>query len=269
MAENTITMTNDMVQQLKDLPENSFAICQVKTGSEYHLLRFSSLSLLKHDAMQFRRKMHDEAVRLDDQVFDSEAQIRAGLQKDGFQVLPQSVIHLIPVQDEAGRIAAFCVGHGVNCCWVDGCDTRELDTLVYPDSYDLVYQGSLAQEHDAPAERILESLFVRFNTNQDADYTGRSMSVSDVVVLNQNGTLRSYYVDPVGFQELPDFLSQNNHLRNAEMTLEDDYDMIDGIINNGPRKSIADELQECKSIAQAYEHPHNKTMREHSSPEHE
>lgn len=269
MAENTLTLNNDVVQQLEALPENTFAICQVKTGSEYHLLRFSSLNLLRHDAMQFRRKLHDETVRLNDQVFSSDMQIMERLRADGFHVLPQAVIHLIPVQDEAGRIAAFCLGHGVDCCWVNGCDTRELDTLVHPDSYDLVYQGSLTQEKDTPAERVLENLFVRFNTGQDADYSGRSMSVSDVIVLNQNGTIRSYYVDPIGFQELPDFLSQNNPLRNAEMSLEDDYDMIDGIINNGPRKSIADELQECKSIAQAYEHPQIKTTREHNSPEHE
>ena len=269
MAENTLTLNNDIVQQLKDLPKNTFAICQVKTGSEYHLLRFSSLNLLKHDAMQFRRKMHDETVRLNDQVFGSDAQIMERLRTDGFHVLPQAVIHLIPVQDEAGRIAAFCLGHGVDCCWVNGCDTRELDTLVHPDSYDLVYQGALTQEKDTPAERVLENLFVRFNTGQDTDYSGRSMSVSDVIVLNQNGAIRSYYVDPIGFQELPDFLSQNNPLRNAEMSLEDDYDMIDGIINNGPRKSIADELQECKSIAHAQERPQIKTTRELISPEHE
>ena len=269
MAENTLALNTAIVQQLKDLPENTFAICQVKTGSEYHLLRFSSLAILRHDAIQFRRKMHDETVRLNDQVFGSDAQIREQLQKDGFQVLPQTVIHLIPVQDEAGRIAAFCLGHGVDCCWVDGCDTRELDTLVHPDSYDLVYQGPLSQEYESPAERVLENLFVRFNTNQDADYTGRSMSVSDVVVLNQNGTIRSYYVDPIGFQEIPDFLSQNNPLRNAEMSVEDDYDMIDGMINNGPRKTIADELKEYQSIAKSQVRPHSKTNREHTSPEHE
>ena len=47
--------------------------------------------------------------------------------------------------------------------------------------------------------------------------------------------VRSYYTDSFGFEELPDFFTADNPLRNAEMALEDDYGMIDGIINNGPK----------------------------------
>ena len=265
----TITSEKDIVRELRDLPENTYAICQVKTGREYHLLRFSSLDQLKHDAMRFRQQMHNESVALNDQVFNNDVEIKARLMKDGFHVLPQTVIHLIPVQDDAGRIAAFCVGHGVNCCWVDGCDTRELDSLVHPDTYDLVCQGPLTPEEAAHTESTLENLFMRYNTQFDPGYTGRSMSVSDVVVLNQNGNIHCYYVEPIGFHEIPDFLSQNNPLRNAEMSVEDDYDMIDGIINNGPKKSIADELKECRSIVETQERPSVKKAREHTAPEHD
>lgn len=269
MAGMTIAPEKDIVQELKDLPDNTYAICQVKAGEEYRLLRFSSINQLRHDAMRFRQQMHNETVALNDQVFSNDEQIINRLQMDGFHVLPQSVIHLIAVQDDAGRIAAFCLGHGVKCCWVDGCDTRELDALVYPDTYDLVCQGPLSQEESLHTESTLENLFMRYNMEFPSDYTGRSMSVSDVVVLNQNGNIHCYYVEPIGFREIPDFLSQNNPLRNAEMSVEDDYDMIDGIINNGPKKSIADELKECKSIVNAQERPNVKKAREHSSPEHE
>ena len=266
---NNTQPVEGMIQQLKDLPDNSFAICQVKAGREFHLLRFSSLNQLKRDAMHFRERMHNETVSLYDQVFSNETQIRQQLENDGFHVFPQTVIHLIPVQDDSGRIAAFCLGHGDGCCWVDGCDTRELDRLVHPDSYDLIYQGSLTQEQSANTNQTLEDLYVRFNVNHDQDYTGRSMSVSDVVVLNQNGTIRSYYVEPFGFQEIKDFLLPENPLRNAEISVEDDYDMIDGIINNGPRKSITDELKECQELAAAHERPRHIKTKEHTALEHE
>ena len=45
-----------------------------------------------------------------------------------------------------------------------------------------------------------------------------------------------HYVDSIGYQELPVFLKPENYLKNAEMQMEDDYGMIDGIINNGPKE---------------------------------
>ena len=269
MTENTAALKEEIFQKLRNLPDNSFALCQVKTGDQYHYLRFSSLNTLHQDAMRFRERMHNETVQLYDHVFGNDAQIRERLQADGFDVLPQTVIHLIPVQDASGRMAAFCLGHGMNCCWVDGCDTRELDRLVRPESYDLVYQGSLSEEQVKNTGETLEGLFYRFNVNMDSDFTARSMSISDVVVLNQNGIVRSFYVEPIGFREIKDFLLPENHLRNAEMTIEDDYDMIDGIINNGEKKSIADELKECKSITDAHERPNHKQIKEHTALEHE
>ena len=47
---------------------------------------------------------------------------------------------------------------------------------------------------------------------------------------------RYHYVDSVGYKELTNFRSTDNHLKTAEMQLEDDYSMIDGIINNGPKE---------------------------------
>ena len=67
------------------------------------------------------------------------------------------------------------------------------------------------------------------------DFTGHSLSVSDIVVLKQQGSVSSHYVDSVGFVQLPAFLP-DNYLKNAEMSMEDDYGMIDGIINNGPKE---------------------------------
>ena len=83
---------------------------------------------------------------------------------------------------------------------------------------------------------ILESLYARFNLDRPEDFHGHSLSVSDVIALKQNGRLSCYYTDSFGFQKLPDFIPPVNALRNAEMAMEDDLNMIDGIINNGPKE---------------------------------
>ena len=83
---------------------------------------------------------------------------------------------------------------------------------------------------------ILESLYARFNLDRPEDFHGHSLSVSDVIALKQNGRLSCYYTDSFGFQKLPDFIPPANALRNAEMAMEDDLNMIDGIINNGPKE---------------------------------
>ena len=101
------------------------------------------------------------------------------------------------------------------------------------DHYEAVYSGSLLS--DGSTEARLDDLYMKFNTAHPQDFTGHSLSVSDIVVLRQQGAVSSHYVDSVGFAQLPAFLP-DNYLKNAEMSMEDDYGMIDGIINNGPKE---------------------------------
>lgn len=107
---------------------------------------------------------------------------------------------------------------------------------LVPDSenYDAIYAGDLRMS-GSPEEK-LDSLYRTFNTNHPDDFTGHSLSVSDIVALKQNGVVTSHYVDSVGFTPVPDFIKPENYLKNAEMAMEDDYGMIDGIINNGPKE---------------------------------
>ena len=181
---------------------------------------------------------------------------------------------------------------------------------VDPANYELVYTAPLT-ERDS-----LESIYTRFNIDRPADFTGHSLSVSDIVVLHQGGTDTAHYCDRFGFSQVPEFLEpdrakevtiptpdqmatreristprgsftvtamsreqmeaagygvhhasedgkylimgngtrafavaaeqpeKDNHLRAAEMTLEDDYGMIDGIINNGRRGEELEKAQE-------------------------
>lgn len=101
-------------------------------------------------------------------------------------------------------------------------------------NYDLVYTGALTAPGDTG--RRLESLFEQFNIHHPADYHSPSLSVSDIIAVKQNGVLSCHYCDSIGFQEIPGFLPGENYLKAAELAAEDDYGMIDGIINNGPKE---------------------------------
>ena len=109
------------------------------------------------------------------------------------------------------------------------------------DGYDAIYTGGLADYGDNKTN--LDMIYQRFNVDHPADFKGHSLSVSDIVALKQNGVVSCHYVDSIGFRELPNFLKPENYLKNAEMLLEDDYGMIDGIINNGPKQPTVADLE--------------------------
>ncbi|WP_297041842.1 antirestriction protein ArdA [uncultured Dialister sp.] len=191
-----------------------------------------------------------------------------------------------------------------------------LDTIrnnghsVKPENYELVYTSPLTEKDS------LESIYTRFNIDHPADFKGHSLSVSDIVVLHQDGKDTAHYCDRFGFSQVPEFLQperaaevtiptpdqmatqeristprgsfcvtamsreqmeaagygvhhisddrkylimgngtrafavaaeqpeKDNPLRTAEMTLEDDYGMIDGVINNGRRGEELEKAQE-------------------------
>ena len=197
-----------------------------------------------------------------------------------------------------------------------------LDTIrnnglsVKPENYELVYEAPLTEKDN------LESIYTRFNVDRPADFTGHSLSVSDIVVLHQGGKDTAHYCDRAGFSEVPEFLQpaqksreiteriqtprgsfylcgmtreqmeadgygfhhasedgkylimangnqayavradapeKDNPLRTAEMTLEDDYGMIDGVINNGRR---GEELEKAKEHAERTQPEKKPSIRE-------
>ena len=197
-----------------------------------------------------------------------------------------------------------------------------LDTIrnnglsVKPENYELVYTAPLTEKDN------LESIYTRFNVDRPADFTGHSLSVSDIVVLHQDGKDTAHYCDRAGFSEVPEFLQpaqksreiteriqtprgsfylcgmtreqmeadgygfhhasedgkylimangtqayavradapeKDNPLRTAEMTLEDDYGMIDGVINNGRR---GEELEKAKEHAERTQPEKKPSIRE-------
>ena len=111
------------------------------------------------------------------------------------------------------------------------------------DHYEVVYHGSI--EMPVGTAEQLEALYTKFNIDHPEDFRGHSMSVSDIVALKRTSEVSFYYVDSFGFKELPNFCIPENYLRNAEMAMEDDYGMIDGVINNGK----APQLEETNKIS--------------------
>lgn len=81
-----------------------------------------------------------------------------------------------------------------------GLDMLKSDGLkVEFNRYDKVYEGNMADGD------TLEKLFYKFNMDHPADFTGWSMSVSDVVVITEDGISKAYYCDDYGFTEVPEF----------------------------------------------------------------
>ena len=112
------------------------------------------------------------------------------------------------------------------------------------ENYELVYTGALTK--DGSQIEKLEDLYRIFNVEHPQDFIGHSLSVSDIVALKQAGVVSYHYVDSIGYKELTNFRTTENYLKNAEMQMEDDLGMIDGIINNGPK-------EEPKPVKQAEE----------------
>lgn len=104
------------------------------------------------------------------------------------------------------------------------------------ENYELVYTGDLGYNTGSQLEK-LEGIYQTFNISRPEDFTGHSLSKSDIVALKQDRVVSCHYVDSIGYKELPNFLKPENYLKNAEMQLEDDYGMIDGVINNGPKET--------------------------------
>ena len=118
---------------------------------------------------------------------------------------------------------------------------KSIGRTVQRDNYDLVYTAPLT-----PGDlkgSVLDNLEYRFNNEHPADYRHPSMSISDIVAIKRDGKVSCHYCDSFGFQQIPGFLP-DNPLKSAEMTVEDDYGMIDGVINNGPKEPTVTQLEQ-------------------------
>ena len=87
---------------------------------------------------------------------------------------------------------------------------------------------------------LAEAVYDRLNMGLPMDFHGYTPSVGDIIAIKCFGTVSYFYVEPIGFTELSHFTEPENYLQNAEMAMEDDFNMIDGIVNNGKKPDIID-----------------------------
>ncbi|WP_143405483.1 MULTISPECIES: YodL domain-containing protein [Faecalibacterium] len=93
------------------------------------------------------------------------------------------------------------------------------------ENYEILYRGNLPEgKHSVPQAELLEQLYQKFNCASPTDYHGHSLSVSDVIMLNQDGKISAHYVDSIGFKELPGFLDKKPKRPSVLMNLKEKCD---------------------------------------------
>lgn len=110
------------------------------------------------------------------------------------------------------------------------------------DSYIPVYTLNVEIDAESTNFDVLVDALQHFSFKRPADFTSRLVSPSDILALKRDGAVSYHYCDAVGFVELPDF-QRSNYLKTAEMTAEDDLNMIDGVMNNGQKTPTVAELE--------------------------
>ena len=86
--------------------------------------------------------------------------------------------------------------------------TKDNFDAIKPENYTLLYVGELSELQKETQGATLEAIFEKFNLDHPEDFRGHSLSVSDIVVLHQNGQNTAHFVDSFGYTELPDFLRE-------------------------------------------------------------
>lgn len=106
-----------------------------------------------------------------------------------------------------------------------------INSQINLNNYDKVYDGEYSITEPFNANTICENLFANFNIDLPEDFRGHSLSVSDVIVLENNGENKAYYCDSIGFKEIENFLKkpdkqQDNsidEINNDEPDICDEY----------------------------------------------
>ena len=98
--------------------------------------------------------------------------------------------------------------------------TKDNFDAIKPDNYELIYVGELSELQEQTEGETLEAIYEKFNIDHPEDYRGHSLSVSDIVVLHQNGENSAHFVDSFGFTGLPDFIQTLEGVKDQEAEID-------------------------------------------------
>lgn len=98
--------------------------------------------------------------------------------------------------------------------------TKDNFDAIKPENYELIYVGELSELQEQTEGETLEAIYEKFNIDHPEDYRGHSLSVSDIVVLHQNGENSVHFVDSFGFTGLPDFMQTLEGVKEQETEID-------------------------------------------------
>ena len=98
--------------------------------------------------------------------------------------------------------------------------TKDNFDAIKPENYELIYVGNLSELQEQTQDETLEAIYEKFNIDHPEDYRGLSMSVSDIVVLHQNGENSAHFVHSFGFTGLPDFIQTLEGVKEQEAEID-------------------------------------------------
>ena len=98
--------------------------------------------------------------------------------------------------------------------------TKDNFDVIKPENYELIYVGELSELQEQIEGETLEAIYEKFNIDHPEDYRGHSLSVSDIVVLHQNGKNSAHFVDSFGFTGLPDFMQTLEGVKEQEAEID-------------------------------------------------
>ena len=98
--------------------------------------------------------------------------------------------------------------------------TKDNFDAIKPENYELIYVGELSELQEQTEGETLEAIYEKFNIDHPEDYRGHSLSVSDIVVLHQNGENSVHFVDSFGFTRLPDFMQTLEVVKEQEAEID-------------------------------------------------
>ena len=262
-AEATATQLPDAQEQSLDeypMPDSEVSVSDMQ---EYGYFYDGMLPVTRERALELDAAgltvyvLHEDNT--ESMVFDTEEIMEHGglfgVEHEEWEKSPQFHEKVLERQErQLEREQAFLAHEG--CCFAIYQVSRDdpqnvrfmnLDWLqshnlaVDRSNYDLIYTAPL--NGSGTTMEQLETLYEQFNLKKPVDFHSPSLSVSDIVAIKLDGKVSCHYCDSFGFQQVPGFLP-DNPLKNAEMMLEDDYGMIDGIINNGPKEPTVAQLEQ-------------------------
>ena len=98
--------------------------------------------------------------------------------------------------------------------------TKDNFDAIKPENYELIYVGNLSELQEQTEGEMLEAIYEKFNIDHPEDYRGHSLSVSDIVVLHQNGKNSAHFVDSFEFTGLSDFMQTLEGVKEQEAEID-------------------------------------------------